>query len=73
MWTYLFSFLLFRRLRLSKPFRYVLAVLLIGLFIVVLIYTVGLFITLEERISASHAATLDYFRSTSHARRIAAR
>jgi hypothetical protein len=61
MWTYLFSFLLFRRLRLSKPIRYVLAVLLIGLFIVVLIYTVGLFLTLEERISASHAATLDYF------------
>ena len=61
MWTYLFSFLLFRRLRLSKPIRYVLAVLLIGLFIVILIYTVGLFLTLEERISASHAATLDYF------------
>ena len=61
MWTYLFSFLLFRRLRLSKPIRYVLAVLLIGLFIVVLIYTVGLFITLGERISAFHAATLDYF------------
>ena len=61
MWTFLFSFLLFRRLRLSRPFRYALAVPLIGLFIVVLIYTVGLFITLEERISASHAATLDYF------------
>ena len=61
MWTYLFSFLLFRRLRLSKPIRYALAVFLIGIFIVVLIYTVGLFITLEERISASHAATLDYF------------
>ena len=61
MWTYLFSFLLFRRLRLSRSIRYVLAVLLIGLFIVVLIYTVGLFITIEERISASHAATLDYF------------
>lgn len=61
MWTCLFSFLLFRRLRLSKPIRYVLAVLLIGLFILVLIYTVGLFLTLEERISASHAATLDYF------------
>ena len=61
MWTYLFSFLLFGRLRLSKPFRYLLAMLLIGLIIVVLIYTVGLFITLEERISASHAATLDYF------------
>jgi hypothetical protein len=61
MWTYLFSVLLFRRLRLSKPIRYVLAVLLIGLIIVVLIYTVGLFLTLEERISDSHAATLDYF------------
>ena len=61
MWTYLFSFLLFRRLRLSRSIRYVLAVLLIGLFIVVLIYTVGLFLTLEERISASHAATLGYF------------
>jgi len=55
MWTYLFSFLLFRRLRLSRSIRYVLAVLL------VLIYTVGLFLTLEERISAFHAATLDYF------------
>jgi len=61
MWTYLFSFMLFRRLRLSKSFRYALAVLLIGLFILVLIYTVGLFLTLEERISASHAATLDFF------------
>ena len=61
MWTYLFSFLLFRRLRLSNPFRYVLAVLLIGLFIVVLIYTVDLFLMLEERISASHATTLDFF------------
>ena len=61
MWIYLFSFLLFRRLRLSRPFRYALAVLLIGLFIVVLIYTVGLFLTLEERISAFQAAMLDYF------------
>ena len=61
MWTFLFSFLLFRRLRLPRPFRYALTVLLICLFIVVLIYTVGLFLTLEERISAFHAATLDYF------------
>jgi hypothetical protein len=61
MWTYLFSFLLFRRLKLSKLFRYVLAVLLIGLFIVVLIYTVGLFLMLEERIRISHATTLDFF------------
>ena len=61
MWTYLFSFLLFRRLRLSKQFQYLLAVLLIGLFIVILIYTVGLFLTLKERIGTSHATTLDYF------------
>ena len=61
MWTYVFSFLLFRRLRLSRSIRYVLAVLLIGLFIVVLIYTVGLFLMLEERIGTSHATTLDYF------------
>jgi len=48
MWTYIFSFLLFRRLKLSKPFRYVLAVLLIGLFIVVLIYTVACFSRLKK-------------------------
>ena len=30
MWTYLFSFLLFRRLRLSKPFQYLLALLPCG-------------------------------------------
>jgi hypothetical protein len=70
MWTYLFSFLLFRRLRLSKSIRYVLAVLLIGLFIVVLIYTVGLFLTLEERIGTSYAATV---KVISHACRIVAR
>ena len=73
MWTYLFSFLLLRRLRLAKPNRCALAVFLIGLILVVLIYTVSLFLMLEERISAPHAATLDYFRSISHARRIAAR
>ena len=54
MWTFLFSFLLFRRLGLSKPIRIVLAVLMIGLFIGVLIYTANLFLTLEERTSASH-------------------
>jgi len=31
MWTYLFSFLLLRRMGLSKPIRYALAVFLIGL------------------------------------------
>lgn len=61
MWTYLFSFLLLRRLRVAKPIRYALAVFLIGLLIVVLIYTASLFLTLEERIGASHAATFGYF------------
>ncbi len=55
MWTFLFSFLLLRRLGLSKPIRAVLSVFMIGLIIVVLIYTVNLFLTLEERTSAPHA------------------
>ena len=57
MWTFLFSFLFLRRLGLSKPIRYVLAVFLIGLVVVVLIYTANLFLTLEERISAPHVHT----------------
>ena len=61
MWTCLFSFLLLRRLRIAKPIRYALAVFLICLILVVVIYTVGLFLTLEERIGATHAATLGYY------------
>ena len=61
MWTFLFSFLFLRKLRISRPIRCLLAVLMIGLVIVVLIYTACLFLTLEERISASHATTLDFF------------
>ena len=57
MWTYLFSFLFLRRLGIAKPIRYVLAVFLIGLILVVLIYTLSLFLTLEERISAPHVHT----------------
>jgi len=57
MLTFLFSFLLFRRLGLSKPIRYALAVLMIGLFIVVLIYTASLFLTLEERTNPYHVYT----------------
>ena len=70
MWTYLFSFLVFRRLGLSKSIRYVLTVLLIGLFIVVLIYTVCLFIILEERTNVPYAATV---KVIAHARTFAAR
>lgn len=57
MWTFLFSFLFLRRLGLSKPIRYVLAVFMIGLIIVVLIYTATLFLTLEERTHAPHVHT----------------
>ena len=57
MWTFIFSFLLLRRMGLSKPIRYVLAVLMIGLVIVVLIYIACLFLTLEERTSGPYAAT----------------
>ncbi len=53
MWTYLFSFLLLRRLRLAKPIRYALAVFLIGLMLVVLIYTAILFLNLAERTNAN--------------------
>jgi hypothetical protein len=55
MGTYLFSFLLLRRLRLAKPIRCALAVFLIGILIVVLIYTMSLFLNLEERTSPYHA------------------
>ena len=54
MWTIIFSFLLLRRLDLSRPIRIVLAVFMAGLIIVVLIYTANLFLTLEERTSAPH-------------------
>jgi hypothetical protein len=58
MWTYLFSFLLLRRMGLSKPIRYALAVFLIGLILAVLIYTVILFLNLAERTNPTH----DYAR-----------
>jgi hypothetical protein len=57
MWTFIVSFLLLRRLGLSRPIRIVLAVFMAGLIIVVLIYTANLFLTLEERTSAPHVHT----------------
>jgi hypothetical protein len=57
MWTFIFSFLLLRRLGLSRPIRIVLAVFMAGLIIVVLIYTANLFLTLEERTGAPHVHT----------------
>jgi hypothetical protein len=44
-------------LGLSKPIRYVLAVFMCGLIVVVLIYTANLFLTLEERTNAPHVHT----------------
>ena len=57
MWTFVFTFLVLRRLGLSRPIRVVLAVFMVGLTIVVLIYTANLFLTLEERTSAPHVYT----------------
>jgi len=57
MWTFIFSFLLLRRLGLSRPIRIALAVFMVGLMIVVLIYTANLFLTLQERTSRSHDHT----------------
>ena len=57
MWTFVVSFLLLRRLGLSRLIRIVLAVFMVGLTIVVLIYTANLFLTLEERTSAPHVHT----------------
>ena len=54
MWTFLFSFLFLRRLGLSKPIRYVLAVFMIGLIVLALLYALNLFLTLEERTNPTH-------------------
>jgi hypothetical protein len=54
MWTYLISFLLLRKFGLPRPIRYAFAVFMVGLTIVVLIYTANLFLTLEQRTSAPH-------------------
>jgi hypothetical protein len=57
MWTYIISFLLLRKLGLARPLRYALLLFLAGLFIVVTIYTVNLFLTLPERVQAPHVHT----------------
>ena len=57
MWTYIISFLLLRKLGVARPLRYAFAVFMIGLTIVVLIYTVNLFLTLPERTTGHHVHT----------------
>jgi hypothetical protein len=54
MWTYILGLLLLRRFGLPKPIRYTLAVFMVGLVIVVLIYTANLFLTLDQKTSAPH-------------------
>lgn len=57
MWTYVLSLLLLRRFGIPKPLRYAFAVFMVGLVMVVLIYTANLFLTLEQRTSAPHVHT----------------
>ena len=73
MWTYLFSFLLLLRLRLAKPARYALAVFLIGLILVVLIYTAILFFNLAERTNPNHVYARIYCRNFPDPCRVSAR
>jgi len=73
MWTYLFSFLLLRRMGLSKPIRYALAVFLIGLILAALIFTVILFLNLAERTNPTHDYARIYCRHFSDASAISAR
>jgi hypothetical protein len=56
MLTYLFSLIMLRRF--ARPIRIVLAVFLIGLFIIVLIYTANLFLTLPERTRLAYVYAL---------------
>jgi hypothetical protein len=57
MWTFIFSFLFLRRLGISKPLRRALLLAIAVLFAIALVYTANLFLTLEERTSASHVHT----------------
>jgi len=57
MWTYIFSFLFLRQLGRSRPLRRILLTILAILFIVSMIYTANLFLTLSERTSPHHEHT----------------
>jgi len=54
MWQYILGILLLRRLGLSRPLRYLFLSAIAILSVVVLIYTLNLFLTLEQRTSAPH-------------------
>ncbi len=57
MWTYFISFLLLRKFGLPRPIRYALVTFMVGLTIIVLIYTANLFLTIEQRTSVPHVHT----------------
>jgi lipid-A-disaccharide synthase-like uncharacterized protein len=57
MFGFLVAFLLLRRFRLPVFVRYAFAVFVIGLVIVVFIWTTNLFLTLNQRTSAPHVHT----------------
>jgi hypothetical protein len=61
MWTFLFSFLLLRKLGISKPICYALAALMIALIAAAFIYVLFLFFTLEERTSPTHVYARNIF------------
>jgi hypothetical protein len=73
MWTYLFSFLLLRRMGLAKPIRHALAVFLIGLILAILIYTVILFFNLAERRNPNYVYARNHCRNFPDACAICAR
>jgi hypothetical protein len=54
MLSYILGFLLLSKFGIPKPIRYALLVLMAGLAIVVLVYTINLFLTLPERTSGHH-------------------
>ena len=54
MLSYILGFLLLSKFGIPKPIRYALLVLMAGLVIVVLVYTVNLFLTLPERTSGHY-------------------
>jgi hypothetical protein len=69
MLTFIFSFLLLRRLRLAKSIRYTLTVLMISLIVAALIYALGLFLTLEERTNPTHVYARNFFDASAIAAR----
>ena len=54
MFSYIIGILLLNKFGIPKPIRYIVLTLVGGILIVVLIYTVNLFLTLPERTTGHH-------------------